>query len=155
MKTYPKPQPKTKQSLADRISDRVTAVIGSWNFIVIQSIIIFFWITLNISQIWLVWDPYPFIFLNLALSFQAAYTAPIIMMSQNRQNQMDRDRAELDYKTNIKAELEIEQNLMIIQELEARILRMEKKIDNEIKVELIIPDIMTKLNEIQNKLNTK
>ena len=55
------------------------------------------------------WDPYPFILLNLALSFQAAFTAPIIMMSQNRQNAVDRQKAENDYDVNIKAELEIEQ----------------------------------------------
>ncbi len=66
------------------------------------------WIILNVI-VWIKhWDPYPFILLNLMLSFQAAYTAPIIMMSQNRQSLVDRQSAEHDYQVNVKAELEIE-----------------------------------------------
>jgi uncharacterized membrane protein len=66
------------------------------------------WIILNITAWVQNWDPYPFILLNLALSFQAAYAAPFIMMSQNRQQDIDRQAAEHDYQVNIKAELEIE-----------------------------------------------
>jgi len=92
----------------ERIADRVAAVVGSWRFIVIQSVLLVIWITIN-SLAWVKgWDPYPFILLNLMLSFQAAYTAPIIMMSQNRMAMIDRQRAEEDYNVNIKAELEIE-----------------------------------------------
>jgi uncharacterized membrane protein len=143
------------QKLSANISDKVTNFIGSWGFITTQSIIIIFWIFFNATGVWLVWDPYPFIFLNLALSFQAAYTAPIIMMSQNRQNKLDRDKAEADYTTNIKAELEIEQNLTQIKILENKILEIEKKIDNEIKVEKLIPQLMSKLNSIEQKMNVK
>ena len=67
-----------------------------------------FWIALNITAYIRHWDPYPFILLNLALSFQAAYAAPFIMMSQNRQQDIDRQAAENDYQINVKAELEIE-----------------------------------------------
>ena len=67
-----------------------------------------FWIALNVTAYVKQWDPYPFILLNLALSFQAAYAAPFIMMSQNRQQDIDRKSAENDYQINIKAELEIE-----------------------------------------------
>ena len=91
-----------------RIADRVAATMGSWKFIIIQTTILFFWIVLNVTVYVQRWDPYPFILLNLALSFQAAYAAPFIMMSQNRQQDIDRKEAENDYRVNIKAELEIE-----------------------------------------------
>lgn len=91
-----------------RIADSVAATMGSWRFIVIQSTILLCWIALNITA-WLQhWDPYPFILLNLVLSFQAAYAAPFIMMSQNRQQDVDRREAAADYQINVKAELEIE-----------------------------------------------
>jgi uncharacterized membrane protein len=91
-----------------RIADAVAATMGSWTFIIIQSVILMFWIALNVTAYVQQWDPYPFILLNLALSFQAAYAAPFIMMSQNRQQDIDRLSAENDYQINIKAELEIE-----------------------------------------------
>jgi uncharacterized membrane protein len=89
------------------IADSLAAVMGSWTFIIIQSIILACWITLNVIAWMNHWDPYPFILLNLALSFQAAYAAPIIMMSQNRQAAKDRLMAEQDYVVNIKAEDEV------------------------------------------------
>lgn len=95
-------------TLGQRIADTVAATMGSWTFIIIQSAILFVWILLNITAYIEKWDPYPFILLNLALSFQAAYAAPFIMMSQNRQQDIDRRAAEHDYQVNIKAELEIE-----------------------------------------------
>jgi uncharacterized membrane protein len=82
--------------------------MGSWSFIIVQSAILFVWITANLVGAIRGWDPYPFILLNLALSFQAAYAAPVIMMSQNRQQEIDRKAAENDYRINVKAELEIE-----------------------------------------------
>jgi len=95
-------------TLGQRIADTVAATMGSWNFIIIQSAILLIWIVLNITAYVQQWDPYPFILLNLALSFQAAYAAPFIMMSQNRQQDIDRKAAEHDYQVNVKAELEIE-----------------------------------------------
>ena len=82
--------------------------MGSWRFIIIQSGILVIWIVLNVTAYIQQWDPYPFILLNLALSFQAAYAAPFIMMSQNRQQDIDRKHAENDFQVNVKAELEIE-----------------------------------------------
>jgi len=82
--------------------------MGSWTFIIVQSAILFVWIAVNLVGRMRSWDPYPFILLNLALSFQAAYAAPVIMMSQNRQQDIDRKAAENDYRINVKAELEIE-----------------------------------------------
>ena len=91
----------------ERVADTVARTIGSWRFIIIQSIVLISWIVLNVIAWVNAWDPYPFILLNLALSFQAAYSAPIIMMSQNRQAAKDRLSAEHDYHINLKAELEI------------------------------------------------
>jgi len=91
-----------------RIADVVAATMGSWRFIIVQSTILLLWIALNVTAYVQRWDPYPFILLNLALSFQAAYAAPFIMMSQNRQQDVDRTKAAADYEVNIKAELEIE-----------------------------------------------
>lgn len=96
------------KNLGAKVSDAVASTIGSWTFIIIQSTILALWICANVLGWINAWDPYPFILLNLALSFQAAYTAPIIMMSQNRQSQLDRAKAEKDYDVNLKSELEIE-----------------------------------------------
>ena len=95
-------------TVGQRIADTVAANMGSWRFIIIQSAILVVWIILNVTAYIQQWDPYPFILLNLALSFQAAYAAPFIMMSQNRQQDIDRQKAENDFQVNVKAELEIE-----------------------------------------------
>lgn len=111
---------KTKKSLdleqiaiptltrGQRLADQVASTIGSWRFIIFQSTGIILWIIGNVLSGANSWDPYPFILLNLLLSFQAAYTAPAIMMSQNRQSELDRRHAQNDYEINVKAELEIE-----------------------------------------------
>lgn len=91
-----------------RVADGVAATMGSWWFIIIQTILLIIWVALNVTAYVARWDPYPFILLNLALSFQAAYAAPVIMMSQNRQQDIDRREAASDYRINVKAELEIE-----------------------------------------------
>ena len=91
-----------------RLADGVARTLGSWRFIAFQSSAITLWIAGNALSGTQAWDPYPFILLNLLLSFQAAYTAPAIMMSQNRQSELDRRHAESDYVINVKAELEIE-----------------------------------------------
>jgi len=91
-----------------KISDVVAKTVGSWKFILVQSACIFAWISYNSTNNTYIWDPYPFILLNLMLSFQAAYTAPAIMMSQNRLSEIDRQQASNDFEVNVKAELEIE-----------------------------------------------
>ena len=95
-------------SRGQRLADGVASTIGSWRFIALQSSAIALWIAGNVWAGQSAWDPYPFILLNLLLSFQAAYTAPAIMMSQNRQSELDRRHAQSDYEINVKAELEIE-----------------------------------------------
>ncbi|MBI3437326.1 MAG: DUF1003 domain-containing protein [Proteobacteria bacterium] len=88
-------------------ADAVATWVGSWRFVIIQSGLLVAWIVFNVISSHRV-DPYPFVLLNLLLSFQAAYTAPIIMMSQNRQGEIDRKRAIDDFDINCKAEIEIE-----------------------------------------------
>jgi uncharacterized membrane protein len=98
-------------TMGQRIADGVAATMGSWKFIITQSIVLAMWITLNVIAIVNHWDPYPFILLNLMLSFEAAYAAPFIMMSQNRQAAKDRLMAESDYHCNVKGEVEV-RNIM-------------------------------------------
>ncbi|NCY25789.1 MAG: DUF1003 domain-containing protein [Alphaproteobacteria bacterium] len=102
------PRSSDRRSMGERVADLVALTVGSWRFIIIQSLLLALWILLNITAWARNWDPYPFILLNLVLSFQAAYAAPIVMMSQNRQAEIDRRNAAHDYQINIKAELEIE-----------------------------------------------
>jgi len=101
-------QPDDPLTFGQKISDAVARTVGSWKFIIIQSVCILGWITYNSVNNANAWDPYPFILLNLMLSFQAAYTAPAIMMSQNRLSEIDRQHANNDFAVNVKAELEIE-----------------------------------------------
>ncbi len=104
-KTQLKP---SQSSRGERIADLVTATVGSWRFILVQSSLLALWIFLNVVSWVNHWDEYPFILLNLALSFQAAYATPFILMSQNRQAVIDRDKAKQDLDVDIKAEREIE-----------------------------------------------
>jgi uncharacterized membrane protein len=103
--------------LGQRVADRVALMVGSWTFILVQSGIFLIWVAVNVYLVvsairqpgsLQAWDPYPFILLNLILSFQAAYTGPVVMMSQNRQTEKDRLMAQHDYEINLKAEEELE-----------------------------------------------
>jgi uncharacterized membrane protein len=98
-----------ESTLGQKYSDKISELVGSWKFIGIQTVILSVWIILNITAWVERWDPYPFIFLNLIVGIQATYTAPIIMMSQNRAEERDRKKAEMDYQTNRKSGREIEQ----------------------------------------------
>jgi uncharacterized membrane protein len=105
-------------SFGDRIADAVANGMGSWSFIIWQTIIVICWMILNVIGFVRHWDVYPFILLNLIFSTQAAYSAPIIMMSQNRQNKRDREQAQNDYKTNTEAKQEIEALQLQLNKLE-------------------------------------
>jgi uncharacterized membrane protein len=96
------------RTFGEKLSDRLAAFGGSWTFLIIFALFMLIWITINSTVLfWRPVDPYPFILLNLLLSCLAAIQAPIIMMSQNRQEAKDRLRAQYDYQINLKAELEI------------------------------------------------
>lgn len=116
-------------SLSNRLADKVASFGGSWSFILVFMILLLFWILTNIYLLTKPFDPYPFIFLNLILSTIAAIQAPLIMMSQNRKEEKDRQRAINDYLVNLKAEVEVR--------------NLHQKID------LLISDQMQTLFEIQ------
>ena len=89
-----------RRSRGERLADRVTGVFGSWRFIIVQTVAVAAWIGVNLIALTRHWDPYPFILLNLLFSTQAAYAAPLILLSQNRQADTDRIKAEHDYEVN-------------------------------------------------------
>jgi len=103
---------------ASRLADLVAKGMGSWRFIIIQTLFVIIWMSINIVGFFYHWDVYPFILLNLLFSTQAAYAAPIIMMSQNRQSERDRLQAQADYQTNIEAKQEIEALTIILNKLD-------------------------------------
>jgi uncharacterized membrane protein len=119
---------RNKKTIGQRAADRITKIVGSWEFIIFQSILLTVWIILNVCAWAYKWDPYPFIFLNLALSFQAAYTAPIILMSGNREADRERKKNALDLATDRKAEREIA-------EIQRELIRLEnEKIDKILEI---------------------
>lgn len=126
---------KDSLGFGQRLADSVANGMGSWRFIIIQSIIVLLWMTLNVIAFKYHWDVYPFILLNLLFSTQAAYAAPIIMMAQNRQSERDRAQAEQDYKTNIEAKKEIEELLEKLNSIEIdkldKILAILEKMDKQ------------------------
>src|ERR1035437_3710415 len=122
-------------SFGSRLADSVANGMGSWRFIIIQTILVVFWMGLNVIGLVKHWDVYPFILLNLLFSTQAAYAAPIIMMAQNRQSERDRIQAQADYQTNLDAKEEIEAmqkklNSIEIEKLD-KIIRMLEEMKKE------------------------
>jgi uncharacterized membrane protein len=101
----------------DRLADWLAACLGSWAFLLGQTVILVLWIGLNIFIWFSHWDPYPFILLNLVLSFQAAYAAPILMISQNRQAKLTERRNHLDLQINMLAEQETTEVLRLLRVL--------------------------------------
>ena len=121
---------KHKESMGrgENIADALANFMGSWKFIILQTVIVIVWFGVNIFAYLYRWDPYPFILLNLIFSIEAAYAGPIIMMTQNRQAERDRVQALEDYHTNLAAKEEIE-------ELQVALTRIEsKKLDKIIEL---------------------
>jgi uncharacterized membrane protein len=109
-----------KQSAGDRIADRVASFIGSWAFIIGQTAIMVVWVLVNTLALFglLRFDEYPFVFLNLFMSAEAAFATPLILMSQNRSADRDREHAEHDYEVNIAAKAEIEELMKTLSRIE-------------------------------------
>ncbi len=119
------------RNFGQRLADTVANGMGSWRFIIWQTIIVAIWMILNVLAYVHHWDEYPFILLNLVFSTQAAYAAPIIMMAQNRQNERDRAQADSDFRTNKEAKLEIEElqkklNAIEVEKLDRILVLLEK-----------------------------
>jgi uncharacterized membrane protein len=127
-------------------ADRIASFGGSWKFIGIFAVFLFGWMILNVSFLHdKGYDPYPFILLNLILSCLAAIQAPVIMMSQNRQEEKDRDRAKNDYMVNLKSEIEIR---MLHEKMDHLILTQQ---ENLMEIQQIQVDMM---NEMMKKIET-
>ena len=134
-------------SLGQRIADKVATFGGSWTFIISFGVFIFIWISFNIY--WLAnrgFDPYPFILLNLILSCLAALQAPVIMMSQNRQEEKDRERSKKDYMINLKSELEIR---MLHEKIDHLIMHQQQELLEIQKVQIEM------MNDILNRVGKK
>ncbi len=123
------------ETIGERIADHVARFGGSWRFIILFFIILVSYTALNVilAHEQKAWDPYPFILLNLFLSMLAAIQAPIIMMSQNRQDAKDRIRSELDYRVNLKAELEISSLLTKVERIEDRLEQIVRRIEPDLR----------------------
>jgi uncharacterized membrane protein len=106
-----------QRTFGERVADGFAAAVGSWPFIIVQSVLLVIWVMLNVSWLFFRWDPYPFILLNLVLSFQAAYASPIIMMSQNRQSKIADRRNQLDLQINLLSEQESTETLRLLRRL--------------------------------------
>lgn len=137
-------------SLGQKVADKVADFGGSWTFIISFGLFLFLWIVVNV--VWLKnksWDPYPFILLNLILSCLAALQAPVIMMSQNRQEEKDRDRAKKDYMVNLKSELEIR---MIHEKLDHLIMHQQQELLEIQKVQIeMMNDILGSIKKEHKK----
>lgn len=131
-KKYTKFNYSTKASLGQKAADKVANIAGSWGFIITFGLILCLWMYVNIKMIIHPFDPFPFVLLNLVLSCISAFQAPLIMMSQNRQDEIDRYQAKEDYIINLKTEVIIEdmyqkiEKIMIYQE---DILKILKQLD--------------------------
>lgn len=110
----------------DRLADKIAAFGGSWKFIIVFSIFLFSWIVLNTVSLITHFDPPPFILLNLILSFIAAFQAPVIMMSQNRQAARDKHESVIDFAINYKAEMEIDDMQSHLHRIEAQIAELKE-----------------------------
>jgi|TARA_B100002049_G_C16061216_1_gene368143 uncharacterized membrane protein len=135
-----------KFTTGQRLADKIASFGGSWRFIILFTIIIILWITTNIVFLSNQgFDPYPFILLNLILSCLAALQAPVIMMSQNRQEEKDRERAKQDYMINLKSELEIR---ILHEKLDHLIIHQQQELLNiqQIQVEMM-GDIMKQIQK--------
>lgn len=125
-----RPESEKKYTLGQRAADAIAKFAGSWAFIFSFIGILILWMALNIVMATKAFDPYPFILLNLVLSCVAAIQAPLIMMSQNRQEEKDRRRAENDYKVNLKTEIMIEALYNKLNAILAKQSEMEKQLQN-------------------------
>jgi uncharacterized membrane protein len=137
-------------TFGQKVADHVASFGGSWTFIISFGIFLFLWILLNIY--WLAnkgFDPYPFILLNLILSTLAAIQAPVIMMSQNRQEEKDRDRSKKDYMVNLKAELEIK---MLHEKIDHLITSEQQEALETHKIQMeMLDDILKRVTKMTEK----
>ncbi|MDZ8056343.1 MAG: DUF1003 domain-containing protein [Aulosira sp. ZfuVER01] len=150
------PNTSTEQlTRGERLADKLANHVGSWKFLICQSTILAGWVGMNLAPGVPHWDESPFIMLNLVFSFASAYTAPIVLMSQNRQSDTDRRNAEIDHQVNLRANQNIELLHQKFDELHAQklneltqIIKEQQQVINELKVTLVHTPNDTKENKV-------
>ena len=119
---------ENKETVGEKVADKVASFGGSWTFIILFGLVLSIYTAINVALRGKAWDPYPFILLNLFLSMLAAIQAPVIMMSQNRQDHKDRVRSELDFNVNVRSELEIQALARKLNEIEQKLEDVGEKV---------------------------
>lgn len=142
------------------MADAIAGQIGSWRFLIIQTVAVAIWIAINLIALVSRWDPYPFVLLNLLFSVQAAYTGPVLLLSQNRSAQRDRIMAELDFANNEKAEGLVEALLSeVLRNSQATLaiakhlgIELEHLQQHEADLEAKVDDMQKQLAEVEDVL---
>jgi len=144
MNTDKKTSSNEELTRGQKLADKLASHVGSWKFLICQSTILAGWVGVNLAPGLPHWDESPFIMLNLVFSFASAYTAPIVLMSQNRQSDTDRKNAEMDHQVNLRASQNIELLHQKLDELHnqrldelTQIIKEQQKVINELKVALV------------------
>ena len=127
----------------ENLADKISSFVGSWKFIIIQSIILFFWVSLNVISIFN-FDPYPFILMNLFLSFQAAYATPMILMSSNRQSKKDRENLDLDLELD-------KETLLVLLELTKDIKKIKNMDNLSVDEKAVLANVENEIAKIDEK----
>lgn len=144
MNTNKKPSSNEELTRGQQLADKLANQVGSWKFLICQSTILAGWVGMNLAPGVPHWDESPFIMLNLVFSFASAYTAPIVLMSQNRQSDTDRKNAEIDHQVNLRASQNIELLHQKLDELHSQklneltqIIKEQQQVINELKVAVV------------------
>lgn len=144
MNTNKKPLSNEELTRGQRLADKLANQVGSWKFLICQSTILAGWVGMNLAPGVPHWDESPFILLNLVFSFASAYTAPIVLMSQNRQSDTDRKNAEIDHQVNLRSSQNIELLHQKLDELHSQrineltqIIKEQQQVINELKVAVL------------------
>jgi uncharacterized membrane protein len=149
-----------ERTRGERVADTIATQIGSWRFLIIQTSLVALWVGANLIGLALRWDPYPFVLLNLLFSVQAAYTGPILLLSQNRSAQRDRVMAEHDDATNEKAEQLIEALLSeLLRNSQATLaiagfhgIELDALLDHETDLTKKVDAVQAQLSEVEDVL---
>jgi uncharacterized membrane protein len=140
------------RTLSELVADAFARAVGSWTFIILQSCLLAAWVTANIVHVIKPWDPYPFILLNLALSFQAAYASPIIMMSQNRQARLADQRNHLALQVALLAEQEDTQTLHLLRKICDKLeIPFDKKIESALEQSTDPETLIQQIKEVDTQ----
>ena len=142
------------RTLSELVADGFARAVGSWTFIIIQSVLLTAWVVANVMHVIKPWDPYPFILLNLALSFQAAYASPIIMMSQNRQARLADQRNHLALQIALLAEQEDTETLLLLRKVCEKLqIPIEDRVEQALEQATDPETLIRQIKEVEGESN--